>query len=67
MKIDVKKIGGLWHGTVEGTDIHDRGLTAEIAERKARQVLERRTQEGSSREETIPPPLRTKRERRRRD
>jgi|UPI0004AC7581 hypothetical protein len=40
MKVEVKKVGGTWHGTVEGTQIGERGLTAEIAERKAREALE---------------------------
>jgi hypothetical protein len=47
MKITTKKIGGLWHGYVEGRpEIYERGLTEEIARRKAgelgvRPVLEK--------------------------
>ena len=48
MKIEVKRIGGIWHGTVEGTDIDERGLTAEIAERKAREMFARRIESGSA-------------------
>jgi hypothetical protein len=43
LTIVVRKTGGLWHGTLEGsTDIDERALTADIAERKAREVAERR-------------------------
>ena len=42
MKVEVKRIGSIYHGTVEGTDIDERGLTAEIAARKARELMERR-------------------------
>jgi hypothetical protein len=43
LTIVVRKTGGIWHGTVEGdSDIDERGLTAAIAERKAREVAESR-------------------------
>ena len=36
MKIRVQRIGGIWHGTVEGhPEIDERGLTEAIALRKA--------------------------------
>ena len=36
MKIRVQRIGGIWHGTVEGhPEIDERGLTEAIARRKA--------------------------------
>jgi len=39
MKIRVEKTGGIWHGYVEGhPEIDERGLTAEIAERKAKEA-----------------------------
>jgi hypothetical protein len=41
LTIVVRKTGGIWHGTVEGcNDIDERGLTAVIAERKAREVAD---------------------------
>ena len=43
LKIVVQKIGGIWHGMIErDREIDERGLTAEIAERKAREVGVRR-------------------------
>jgi hypothetical protein len=39
MQVTVKKVGGIWHGTVEGTDIDERGLTEEVAGRKAEERL----------------------------
>jgi len=42
LTIVVQKTGGIWHGRVEGsTQIDERGLTAAIAERKARAVAAR--------------------------
>ncbi len=41
-KIKVQKTGSIWHGLVEGhPEIDERGLTAEIAERKAKDALSR--------------------------
>jgi hypothetical protein len=41
--IIVRKTGGLWHGTIEGNnDVDERGLTADIAERKAREIAVRK-------------------------
>lgn len=41
-KIKVQKVGGIWHGTVDGhPEIDERGLTQEIAERKARDAAKR--------------------------
>jgi hypothetical protein len=47
-KIHVQRIGGIWHGTIEGhPEIDERGLTEEIARRKvedaARALAARRT------------------------
>jgi hypothetical protein len=42
MKITVQKIGGIWHGYLEGhPEVDERALTAEIAERKVQTVLDR--------------------------
>ena len=42
LKIRVQKIGGIWHGFVEGyPEIDERALTQEIAERKAREMAKR--------------------------
>jgi hypothetical protein len=47
LKIRVQKIGGIWHGYVEGhPEIDERALTEEIAERKARQMAQRITETG---------------------
>jgi hypothetical protein len=41
--IVVRKTGGIWHGTIDGClDVDERGLTPEIAERKARELAERK-------------------------
>jgi hypothetical protein len=35
MKINVQKVGGIWHGTIEGhPDVDVRALTEEISRRK---------------------------------
>lgn len=45
-KIKMQKVGGIWHGTVEGhPEIDERGLTAEIAERKAKEAARRLREE----------------------
>lgn len=42
LKIRVQKIGGIWHGFIEGhPEVDERGLTQEIAERKAREAAAR--------------------------
>jgi hypothetical protein len=42
LKIRVQKIGGIWHGYVEGhPEIDERALTEEIAQRKAREMATR--------------------------
>jgi len=42
VKITVRKIGGIWHGYVAGhPEIDERALTAEIAERKAKDAAAR--------------------------
>jgi hypothetical protein len=42
MKLSAKRIGGIWHGTVEGhPEIDERGLTEEVAKRKAASVAAR--------------------------
>ncbi|HEY2092701.1 MAG TPA: hypothetical protein VGJ81_12485 [Thermoanaerobaculia bacterium] len=39
MKIRVQRIGGIWHGTIDGhPDVDVRGLTEEIARRKVEAV-----------------------------
>jgi hypothetical protein len=39
MKINVQKVGGIWHGTIDGhPDVDVRGLTEEIARRKVKSV-----------------------------
>jgi hypothetical protein len=39
LKIDVRRVGGLWHGTIEGyPEIDERGLTEAIARRKVEDV-----------------------------
>lgn len=36
MKIRVQRVGGIWHGTIDGhPEVDVRGLTEEIARRKA--------------------------------
>jgi hypothetical protein len=48
MKITVEKIGGIWHGTIEGhPEVDERGLTEEIAKRKAERIAERMIAEKS--------------------
>jgi hypothetical protein len=43
VKVIIQKTGGIWHGTVEGfRDLDERGLTAEIAERKVIDALRHR-------------------------
>src|SRR6266545_1196847 len=43
LTIIVRKTGGIWHGTIEGClDVDERGLTPEIAERKARELAANR-------------------------
>lgn len=43
LTIIVRKTGGIWHGTIDGClDVDERGLTPEIAERKARELANRR-------------------------
>ena len=42
MKIEARKIGGIWHGTVEGhPEIDERALTEAIARRKAEEEAAR--------------------------
>lgn len=42
MNIIVKKVGGIWHGYVEGhPEIDERALTEEIARRKATEAARR--------------------------
>jgi hypothetical protein len=39
MNIRVEKVGGIWHGTIDGhPEIDERGLTEEIARRKVEQA-----------------------------
>ena len=43
LTIIVRKTGGIWHGTIDGClDVDERGLTPEIAERKARELASKR-------------------------
>jgi hypothetical protein len=43
LTIIVRKTGGIWHGTIDGClDVDERGLTPEIAERKARELANKR-------------------------
>jgi hypothetical protein len=43
MKVTAQRIGGIWHGSVEGhPEIDERGLTEEVAKRKAVSVAEQR-------------------------
>jgi hypothetical protein len=43
MKIEVKKIGGIWHGMIEGhPEIDERGLTEGVAWRKVGEVALKR-------------------------
>jgi hypothetical protein len=40
MKITTKKVGGIWHGYLEGhPEIDERGLTEEIAQRKVERII----------------------------
>lgn len=42
MNIRVQKVGGIWHGTIDGyPDVDERGLTEEIARRKVETVARR--------------------------
>jgi hypothetical protein len=39
MKINVQKIGSIWHGTIDGhLEIDVRGLTEEIARRRVEEI-----------------------------
>jgi hypothetical protein len=39
MQIRVERVGGIWHGTIDGyPEIDERGLTEEIARRKVNDV-----------------------------
>jgi hypothetical protein len=39
MNIQVRKIGGIWHGTIEGRpEVDERGLTENIARRKVETI-----------------------------
>lgn len=39
MKINVQKVGGIWHGTIDGhPDVDVRGLTEEIGRRKVEEI-----------------------------
>jgi hypothetical protein len=39
MKICIERVGGIWHGTIDGhPEIDERGLTEEIARRKILRV-----------------------------
>jgi hypothetical protein len=39
MNIRVEKVGGIWHGTIDGhPEIDERGLTEEIARRKVEEI-----------------------------
>ena len=40
MKIETKKVGGIWHGYLEGhPEVDERGLTEEIALRKVERII----------------------------
>jgi hypothetical protein len=44
MNIRVEKVGGIWHGTIDGhPEIDERGLTEEIARRKVNDVASKLT------------------------
>jgi hypothetical protein len=48
MKITTQKVGGIWHGYLEGDpSVDERGLTEEIARRKVERIVERRASEGT--------------------
>jgi hypothetical protein len=41
MNITTQKIGGIWHGYLEGhPEVDERGLTEEIARRKVERIVE---------------------------
>jgi hypothetical protein len=43
MKIETKKIGGIWHGYLEGhPEVDERALTEEMAVRKVERILEKK-------------------------
>lgn len=47
MKITVQKIGGIWHGYLEGhPEVDERALTEEMARVKVERIVERLRQEG---------------------
>ena len=40
--IETKKVGGIWHGYLEGhPEVDERGLTEDVARRKVERVLDR--------------------------
>ncbi len=53
MKITTQKIGGIWHGYLEGhPEVDERGLTEEMARVKVQRIVERsREAHGKEKEE----------------
>ena len=61
MNIRVEKVGGIWHGTIDGhPEVDERGLTEEIVRRKVEAVAQTLASGGA------PPPVEPKRRRGRR-
>jgi hypothetical protein len=55
MQIRVERVGGIWHGTIDGNpEIDERGLTEEIARRKVNDVASKLT--------CVPPPSKSPQE-----
>lgn len=54
MKIKVQRVGGIWHGTIDGhPDIDVRGLTEEIARRKVEAIAATLPGSSDSKEEPL--------------
>jgi hypothetical protein len=59
MNIRVEKVGGIWHGTIDGhPEIDERGLTEEIARRKVNSVAVSLTKANDDRTRGVADPLR---------
>jgi hypothetical protein len=47
MNIETKRIGGIWHGCLEGhPEVDESGLTEEVARKKVERIVEKMDEEG---------------------
>ena len=59
MNIRVEKVGGIWHGRIDGyPEIDERGLTEEIARRKVNDVASKLTADSG----VVPPQSKSQQE-----